>query len=115
MSSTIPGRTSGFVQLGPNTDMRSFVAASVMLASLACAGAATAAECPPGAMGVSRTIVVDPAEHQLLGSQQYRESLPLRDKEVADVKHIGYRRNQPLTRRKNTDNRRNAEHDSCPA
>ena len=82
MSSTIPGRTSGFVQLGPNTDMRSFVAASVMLASLACAGAATAAECPPGAMGVSRTIVVDPAEHQLLGSQQYRESLPLRDKEV---------------------------------
>jgi peptidoglycan/xylan/chitin deacetylase (PgdA/CDA1 family) len=62
--------------------MRSFVAASVMLASLACAGAATAAECPPGAMGVSRTIVVDPAEHQLLGSQQYRESLPLRDKEV---------------------------------
>ena len=82
MSSTIPGRTSGFVQPGPNTDMRSFVAASVMLASLACAGAATAAECPPGAMGVSRTIVVDPAEHQLLGSQQYRESLPLRDKEV---------------------------------
>jgi peptidoglycan/xylan/chitin deacetylase (PgdA/CDA1 family) len=82
MSSTIPGRNSGFVQSGPNTDMRSFVAASVMLASLACAGAAAAAECPPGAMGVSRTIVVDPAEHQLLGSQQYRESLPLRDKEV---------------------------------
>ncbi len=33
-------------------------------------------------MGVSRTIVIDPAEHQLLGSQQYRELLPLRDKEV---------------------------------
>jgi len=63
--------------------MRSIVAAaSLLLAPLLCTGAALAAECPPGAMGVSRTIVIDPAEHQLLGSQQYRESLPLRDKEV---------------------------------
>jgi peptidoglycan/xylan/chitin deacetylase (PgdA/CDA1 family) len=63
--------------------MRSTVAAaSFLLASLLCSGATLAAECPAGAMGVSRTIVIDPAEHQLLGSQQYRESLPLRDKEV---------------------------------
>ena len=33
-------------------------------------------------MGTSRTIVVDPAEHNLLGGQQYRETLPLNDKEV---------------------------------
>ena len=33
-------------------------------------------------MGVSRTIVVDPTEHSKLGSMQYSESLPLRDKEV---------------------------------
>jgi peptidoglycan/xylan/chitin deacetylase (PgdA/CDA1 family) len=47
-------------------------------------GPAAAAECPgnPGALGVSRTIVVDPSEHGLLGSLQYRESLPLNDKEV---------------------------------
>ena len=33
-------------------------------------------------MGTSRTIVVDPSEHSLLGGHQYRESLPLNDKEV---------------------------------
>jgi peptidoglycan/xylan/chitin deacetylase (PgdA/CDA1 family) len=33
-------------------------------------------------LGTSRTIVVDPAEHNLLGGFQYRESLPLNDKEV---------------------------------
>lgn len=83
MNKHLPGRTSGFVQKsGPNTDMRSVVAASLMLAVLACAGTAGAAECPPGAMGVSRTIVVDPSEHARLGSMQYSESLPLRDKEV---------------------------------
>jgi peptidoglycan-N-acetylglucosamine deacetylase len=62
--------------------MRSAVAASVLLASLMGMGTATAAECPPGAMGVSRTIVVDPSEHSRLGGQQYSETLPLRDKEV---------------------------------
>src|SRR5581483_8600792 len=54
----------------------------LLLASLALAGAADAAECPPDAMGVSRTIVVDPTEHARLGSMQYSESLPLKDKEV---------------------------------
>jgi peptidoglycan/xylan/chitin deacetylase (PgdA/CDA1 family) len=46
--------------------------------------AAPAAECPgnPDALGTSRTIVVDPAEHPRLGSMQYRESLPLQDHEI---------------------------------
>lgn len=43
-----------------------------------------AAECPgnPDALGTSRTIVVDPAEHPRLGSMQYHESLPLQDHEI---------------------------------
>ncbi len=62
--------------------MRRVAAASLLLAVFACAETANAAECAPGAMGVSRTIVVDPSEHSRLGGLQYRESLPLRDKEV---------------------------------
>src|SRR3954454_15853789 len=48
------------------------------------AGPALAADCPgnPGALGVSRTIVVDPTEHSRLGGLQYHESLPLNDREV---------------------------------
>jgi peptidoglycan/xylan/chitin deacetylase (PgdA/CDA1 family) len=48
------------------------------------AAAAQAQDCPgnPDAIGTSRTIVVDPAEHRLVGSMQYRESLPLEDHEV---------------------------------
>ena len=33
-------------------------------------------------MGTSRTLVIDPSEHNLLGGLQYLESLPLNDKEV---------------------------------
>jgi len=62
--------------------MRSTVAAYVLLASVIGTGAASAAECPPGALGVSRTIVVDPNEHPRVGSMQYTESLPLKDREV---------------------------------
>ena len=62
--------------------MRSTIAASFLLASLIGIGTASAAECPPGALGVSRTIVVDPSEHVRLGSMQYGESLPLNDHEV---------------------------------
>src|SRR5262245_6936710 len=62
--------------------MRSTVAGYFLLASLVGIGAAGAAECPEGAVGVSRTIVVDPTEHVRLGSMQYGESLPLRDHEV---------------------------------
>jgi peptidoglycan/xylan/chitin deacetylase (PgdA/CDA1 family) len=50
-----------------------------LLVGLAPAGAA---ECPQGALGVSRTIAVDPTEHVRLGSFQYGESLPLQDHEV---------------------------------
>jgi len=56
--------------------------ASCLSASLV--GAATAApDCAnPNALGTSRTIAVDPNEHQRLGSFQYRETLPLNDREV---------------------------------
>ncbi len=53
-----------------------------MLAILIGMGTAGAAGCPAGALGVSRTIVVDPSEHIRLGRMQYGESLPLRDREV---------------------------------
>jgi peptidoglycan/xylan/chitin deacetylase (PgdA/CDA1 family) len=45
---------------------------------------ALAAECPgnPDALGTSRVISVDPAEHTRIGTMQYPESLPLADKEV---------------------------------
>src|SRR6187399_1650617 len=48
------------------------------------APAAFAAECPghPDALGTSRTLVVDPREHRLVGTMQYRETLPLEDHEV---------------------------------
>ncbi len=64
--------------------MRSAVAFCGLLASLIVAAPASATECAgnPGALGTSRTIVVDPSEHNLLGGHQYRESLPLNDKEV---------------------------------
>jgi peptidoglycan-N-acetylglucosamine deacetylase len=62
--------------------MRSTVAVSVLLASLLGIGTAGAAECPADALGVSRTITVDPSEHRLVGSWQYGESLPLNDHEV---------------------------------
>ena len=64
--------------------MRRAVAFFGLLASLTVAAPAWAAECPgnPGALGTSRTLVVDPSEHNLLGGHQYRESLPLDDKEV---------------------------------
>src|SRR5215468_2948383 len=45
--------------------------------------AAAAPDCPnPNALGTSRTIAIDPNEHQRLGSFQYRETLPLNDREV---------------------------------
>src|ERR1700692_4865899 len=48
------------------------------------APAALAADCPghPDAIGTSRTLVVDPREHRLVGTMQYRETLPLADHEV---------------------------------
>jgi peptidoglycan/xylan/chitin deacetylase (PgdA/CDA1 family) len=45
---------------------------------------ASAADCPghPDAIGTSRTLVVDPREHPLIGTMQYAETLPLEDHEV---------------------------------
>ncbi len=42
------------------------------------------AECPgnPDALGTSRVLVVDPAEHPKLGGMQYHETLPLEDHEI---------------------------------
>jgi peptidoglycan-N-acetylglucosamine deacetylase len=60
------------------------VAASLLTATAATITGAAAGECPgnPDALGTSRTIAVDPIEHPRLGGMQYRESLPLEDKEV---------------------------------
>jgi peptidoglycan-N-acetylglucosamine deacetylase len=62
--------------------MRSTIAATCLLASVMGIGTAVAAECPAGALGVSRTIAIDPGEHARVGSMQYGESLPLGDHEV---------------------------------
>jgi peptidoglycan/xylan/chitin deacetylase (PgdA/CDA1 family) len=55
-----------------------------VLASGIAARSASAAECPgnPGALGTSRTLVVDPREHPRIGTMQYGETLPLQDHEV---------------------------------
>lgn len=60
------------------------LAAALFHASSFHAGPAFAAGCPsnPDAIGTSRTIVVDPRAHPRIGSFQYPETLPLKDKEV---------------------------------
>jgi peptidoglycan/xylan/chitin deacetylase (PgdA/CDA1 family) len=54
-----------------------------LLTSVA-AQAASAADCPghPDAIGTSRTIVVDPRAHPIVGTMQYARTLPLQDHEV---------------------------------
>jgi peptidoglycan/xylan/chitin deacetylase (PgdA/CDA1 family) len=52
------------------------------LLALAGSGDALAAACKPDALGTSRVIAVDPAEHGRIGSMQYGETLPLNDHEV---------------------------------
>ena len=58
--------------------------AATLCLLVAGSGSAYAADCPgnPDAIGTSRTIIVDPAEHPRVGSFQYPETLPLADKEV---------------------------------
>src|SRR5581483_3538461 len=60
------------------------VRAAIMGCVLAfCAGSAVAGECTnPDAIGVSRTIVVDPRDHTRVGTMSYVETLPLAEKEV---------------------------------
>ena len=64
--------------------MRCVLAATAACLVAVFAAPAGAAECPgnPNALGTSRTIVVDPVEHGRIGTMQYRETLPLDDKEV---------------------------------
>jgi peptidoglycan-N-acetylglucosamine deacetylase len=63
---------------------RSITLCCAVFALCAAAMPAIAAECPgnPDAIGTSRTIVVDPAEHPRIGGMSYPETLPLADKEV---------------------------------
>src|SRR3984957_15089121 len=60
--------------------------AALCVGFLACLGtqAVSAADCPghPGALGTSRTLVVDPRAHTRIGTMQYPETLPLQDHEV---------------------------------
>jgi peptidoglycan/xylan/chitin deacetylase (PgdA/CDA1 family) len=53
-------------------------------AAVAFGNQALAETCPghPDAIGTSRTIAVDPADHPHIGTMQYAETLPLRDHEV---------------------------------
>lgn len=52
-------------------------------AAFACGGIAKAGECAnPDALGVSRTLKIDPAAERLIGTQQYRSTLPLKHREV---------------------------------
>src|SRR5215470_1011493 len=64
--------------------MRRISVPACILVFLAATAAAHAAECPgnPDAIGTSRTIYVDPAEHARIGTMQYHETLPLNDHEV---------------------------------
>jgi peptidoglycan/xylan/chitin deacetylase (PgdA/CDA1 family) len=56
---------------------------AAMLALLAATSPTLAASCAnPNALGTSRTLAIDPAEHIRLGSMQYRETLPLGTREV---------------------------------
>ena len=69
--------------IGSSVVLRSWIV--LCLGILATASpAARAADCPgnPDALGTSRTLVVDPREHPLIGTMQYRETLPLKDREV---------------------------------
>ena len=63
---------------------RPFTALCVGLLSSVAAQAASAADCPghPDAIGTSRTIVVDPRAHPIIGTMQYNKTLPLEDREV---------------------------------
>src|SRR6202011_35496 len=64
--------------------MRFWSAIAGLLALAGVSAPALATECPgnPDALGTSRVITVDPAEHARIGAMQYHESLPLEDKEV---------------------------------
>jgi peptidoglycan/xylan/chitin deacetylase (PgdA/CDA1 family) len=64
--------------------MRQFHTALIITGLLCGALPCAAADCPgnPNALGTERVITVDAREHTRIGSMQYRETLPLADKEV---------------------------------
>ena len=64
--------------------MRCWTALVLALVAGFASKSAIAADCPgrPDALGTSRTLVVDPKAHPLIGTMQYRETLPLDDGEV---------------------------------
>src|SRR4051812_18208968 len=64
--------------------LRAALAVFGILSASVAALPASAADCPgnPGALGTSRTLVVDPKEHPRIGTMQYDETLPLQDHEV---------------------------------
>src|SRR3954451_16346771 len=64
--------------------LRAALAVFGILSASVAAVPASAADCPgnPGALGTSRTLVVDPKEHPRIGTMQYDETLPLQDHEV---------------------------------
>lgn len=74
----------GFMSGNVLGGVRPWVALIWGLIACVVAPAAWAADCPghPDALGTSRTLVVDPREHRLVGTMQYRETLPLADHEV---------------------------------
>ncbi len=63
---------------------RPLTALCAVLIGVAAAQAASAANCPghSDAIGTSRTIVVDPRAHPVIGTMQYAKTLPLEDHEV---------------------------------
>lgn len=66
---------------GPSARLNTI--AAVALTVGAAFSPALAAPCAnPDALGISRTLVIDPSEHTRLGSMQYRETLPLGPREV---------------------------------
>jgi peptidoglycan/xylan/chitin deacetylase (PgdA/CDA1 family) len=63
---------------------RCWTALALGLLAAVASRSAIAADCKgrPDALGTSRTLVVDPKAHPLIGTMQYRETLPLADGEV---------------------------------
>jgi peptidoglycan-N-acetylglucosamine deacetylase len=73
---------TGSVLVGVRTAQ--WAALSLGLLAFITAQTVSAADCPghPGALGTSRTLVVDPRQHPRIGTMQYAETLPLNDHEV---------------------------------
>src|SRR3954470_12374926 len=56
---------------------------TALIAAIACATAAHAADCPrPGTLGTSRILAVDAAKYQRVGLKSFAQTLPLDDHEI---------------------------------